>query len=357
MRPVGDMTDRPPLTGVIEGFYGRPWTFSQRQAMVDDLADLGLDLYLYAPKADAHLRRRWVHDWPAGARAALAALAGRCRQRGVTFCPGLSPFRLYERYRKPERDRLRRRVEQLNRLAAPRLAVLFDDMPGAVPELAARQAEILYDIDRFSDGEGLLVCPTYYSDDPVLDRVFGPRPARYRERLGSALPAGAVVLWTGAAVCPERVSAEDLRGAAEAFGQPVALWDNWPVNDGAVRSRHLFLGPPPDRQGALSRHCVGHLCNAMNQPVLSLPALAGLAALHGRIGDADGWLRARLGSGTSRALAEDASLLAGTPRDRLSGRQRARLRERYGALPGPAAKELLAWLEGAWQFDPACLTD
>ena len=43
------------LTGAIEGFYGRPWAPAERLQLVSDLAELGLDAYLYAPKADAHL--------------------------------------------------------------------------------------------------------------------------------------------------------------------------------------------------------------------------------------------------------------------------------------------------------------
>lgn len=345
------------LTGLIEGFYGRPWTFAQRRIMVDDLARLGLDTYLYAPKADAHLRRRWTEDWPASERRALEALAAHCRERDVAFCPGLSPFRLHECYGPEQRRRLRERLRSLDDLGAPLLAVLFDDMPGALPELAARQAEIVTDIAAWSDAAELLVCPTYYSDDPVLDRVFGVRPPAYREQLGAALPARARVLWTGSAVCPGAVSRDDLASAAAAFGRAVTLWDNWPVNDSATRSRHLYLSAPPAREGALTDCCAGHLCNAMNQPTLSLPALAGLAALHGRIGDAGEWLRQRLGGAMSAALAADAALLATVPRDELAAPDLLQLRERYATLAGAPGREMLAWLAGDWAFDPACLTD
>ena len=49
----------PPTLGVIEGFFGRPWPHRERLAAVAFLAKAGYDFYLYAPKADARLRRHW----------------------------------------------------------------------------------------------------------------------------------------------------------------------------------------------------------------------------------------------------------------------------------------------------------
>ncbi|HKK23624.1 MAG TPA: beta-N-acetylglucosaminidase domain-containing protein [Pseudohaliea sp.] len=345
------------LLGAIEGFYGRPWRATERQQLVSDLAGLGLNAYLYAPKADAHLRRRWPEPWPAAEARALAALADHCDACGIALGLGLSPFRLYEDYGPAARRSLQRRIGELNGFGAPLLAILFDDMPGNCPDLAARQGEIVADVAAWSSARQLLVCPTYYSDDTVLDRVFGPRPPAYREALGAALPEGVQILWTGREVCAPAIAGEDLATAARAFGRPVTLWDNWPVNDGAKRSQHLYLDPPPAREGALTPACAGHLCNAMNQPVLSLPALAGLAALHGRIAAARPWLEDRLGPAVAAALAADAAAFRDRRRDALSDEERVRLQARYGALPGAAAREVLAWLDGAWTFDPDCLTD
>ena len=85
--------------------------------------------------------------------------------------------------------------------------------------------------------------------------------------------------------------------------------------------------------------------------------MAGLAELHGRLPSAADWLAGRLGPAVAAALAEDAALLEQRPRDTLAETESARLRERYGALGGAAPRELLAWLDGAWTFDPDCLTD
>ncbi|MEM8563363.1 MAG: beta-N-acetylglucosaminidase domain-containing protein, partial [Pseudomonadota bacterium] len=47
------------LRGVVEGFYGRPWSFQTRTDYAQFIADLGLNTYLYCPKSDPYLRKQW----------------------------------------------------------------------------------------------------------------------------------------------------------------------------------------------------------------------------------------------------------------------------------------------------------
>jgi hypothetical protein len=46
-----------PELGMIEGFYGKPWTWEEREENVAWLARHGYRFYLYAPKADPFLRQ------------------------------------------------------------------------------------------------------------------------------------------------------------------------------------------------------------------------------------------------------------------------------------------------------------
>ena len=45
--------------GVIEGFYGAPWSAAERLRLFDWMASWGLNTYLYAPKDDLHHRAIW----------------------------------------------------------------------------------------------------------------------------------------------------------------------------------------------------------------------------------------------------------------------------------------------------------
>ena len=74
-----------PELGVIEGYFGDPWSHADRLAVVALLAPLGFGFFHHAPKADAFLRRRWREPHPDAAAAALAALSAHCRRNGLRF--------------------------------------------------------------------------------------------------------------------------------------------------------------------------------------------------------------------------------------------------------------------------------
>ena len=199
------MSDTPPL-GIIEGYYGRPWSAADRLATIADLAPLGFSFFIHAPKADPFLRRRWREDHPQAEGAALAELAAACRALGVRFGVGLSPYEIYLGFDDDARTALARKLAWLDDIGVTDLAILFDDMRGDLPDLADRQVEILHWIAERTAATRLVMCPTYYSDDPVLDRVFGDRPPGYLDRLGEALDPAIDVFWTGTEVCSREYS-------------------------------------------------------------------------------------------------------------------------------------------------------
>ncbi|TXS89053.1 hyaluronidase [Parahaliea maris] len=345
------------LTGIVEGYYGRTWSQADRLAYARLMPAMGLNAYLYCPKADPFLRRQWQQHWPARQWAELQDLAAQFATAGVEFGVGLSPFALYQRYGAAERRQLKEKLARIAELDAPLLAVLFDDMPGDVPDLAERQAEILADVQRCLPGVRLLMCPTYYSSDPVLQKHFGPMPANYWERLGEFLAPEIDIFWTGERVCADTIARAEVEDLQEAFRRPLTLWDNYPVNDGALRSRHLYLEPLPGREAGLGQALRGHFCNPMNQPWLSLPALAGLGALHGAPALPADWMADKLGREVWEKLQADAGRFRDPGLDGLAAQEREELAAEYAALPGAAAAEVVAWLRDEYAFDPACLTD
>jgi len=232
-----------------------------------------------------------------------------------------------------------------------------DEVTSHVADLAARQAQIVADVCARAGDARVLVCPTYYSFDPQLERYFGAMPAAYWEQLGQWLPAAVDIFWTGNEVCSRRIEAADIRCINGRLGRPVLLWDNYPVNDGAERSRYLYTRPLDGRDPALAALLRGHLCNPMNQGLLSLPALAGLAALHGRRGFCAGDLQRILGAPVWQRLQRDGALFQDAGLDGMGRERCAQLAAEYAALPGAAAAEIAAWLRGEYRFDPACLTD
>lgn len=348
--------------GVIEGFYGRPWPHALRLAYAEWLRPLGLDAYLYAPKSDPWLRRCWRQDWDRADWHRMQALAARYARCGAELGIGLSPMGLQSNPEAQGMRLLRAKIRRINELEVPLLAILFDDMPGGQSDLAQRQLDIVHAALLVTNAKRVLVCPSYYTVDPVLERVFGPRPDGYWEALGAGLPPQVGVFWTGNRVCAEGICAQDLETISDLLCRPVTLWDNYPVNDGAQRSEHLFLEPAPDRDPALREAAAGHFCNAMNQPMLSLPALAALGQSYGRAAADQAWLESVLGKNTWAALRADAAEFGTARRSALPPARLAALLHRYQALAAhkgesAAALEVVDWLSGGYAFDPACLTD
>ncbi len=190
----------PPL-GIIEGYYGPIWPEADRVATLRALAPHGYGFFIHAPKGDPFLRRRWREPHPPEAKAMLERLSAACVDAGVRFGVGLSPYELYRGFGDDAKSALGAKLAEFDALGVRELAILFDDMRGDVPDLARNQADILHWIGERTAAERLIVCPSYYSDDPVLDRVFGDRPPRYLEDLGRALDPAIEVFWTGPEVC------------------------------------------------------------------------------------------------------------------------------------------------------------
>jgi len=342
----------PPLA-LIEGFFGRPWSWPDRHEAVRFLAPHGYGAYLYAPKADPWLRRRWQEPYPAETLAALAEFGAACRGAGVRLGAGLSPFELHLHAEGDWQTPLDAKLAQLDEAGVEDLAILFDDMRGDVPDLAERQAEIVHHAAEHSGASTLLCCPSYYSDDPILDTAFGERPAFYLEQLGRLLDPSIHILWTGEEVVSREYSPGHLARVAGAIGRKPFLWDNYPVNDGARMPQHLHLRAFTGRPATIAAQIAGHGINLASQPVLSrIPALT-LAQSYAR-GDAyeygaafDFAAAAVLGEPLAERVRRDLLTLQDRGLDRLAER-RATLRDRYAAFDHPAAREIVAWLDGAW---------
>jgi hypothetical protein len=342
--------------GIVEGYFGPPWSFAERRATMAALREHGYRFFNHAPKADAYLRQRWREPHPAAACAALADFAAACRAQRTRFGVGLSPFEAWLDFGAASREALRGKLAQLDEIGIDDQALLFDDMRGDLPDLAERQAEIVDFAAGRTRATRLIVCPTYYSDDPLLDRVFGARPAGYLEDLGRMLDPSIDIFWTGEAVCSRAFSLEHLEGVAARLRRRPFLWDNYPVNDGPRMSEHLHLRPFSGRPAALAGVIAAHAINPALQATLTrLPAftLARSYAAADRYREDEAFRVAAevvVGAELAAVLAADLPLLHDAGRERLGG-ERSRWRERYAAFDHDAAREVLRWLDGdyAWQ--------
>ena len=338
--------------GIIEGFYGPLWSWTQRRQLVQRLAPHGYGFYLYAPKSDPLLRRRWQELHPPQAAAEMAEFASFCKATGVRFGVGLSPFELFNNFDDQARQALTRKLAFFDQLGLDELAILFDDMQSSGPQMAQVQADIVHWIAERSTARRFSVCPTYYSDDPVLDRVFGQRPVGYLQTLGRLLDPAIQIFWTGEEVCSREISPGHLKRVGQLLGRKPLLWDNYPVNDGNRMSAHLHLRGFSGRPAANAAHIAGHGINAALQPTLtSIPAIT-LAQSYKLGPDYEYgkafYLAARdvLGIKLADRLQADLLMLQDAGLGRLSAERKQALVHTYDGFDHPAADEVLRWLAG-----------
>jgi hyaluronoglucosaminidase len=265
--------------GVIEGFFGKPWNWESRLSGADFLRDSGFQFYIYAPKSESFLRRRWREPIPVETRQHLSALSARCRQSGLAFGIGLTPFEIYRNYDASAQASLRAKVLQINQVGVDILCVLFDDMRGDVEGLAATQARVISDICNWSSAGSFIVCPTYYSHDQRLAREFGAPPKAYLCDLGRAVDPRIDFFWTGEKIISEGYSALHLAEVAADMGRKPFIWDNSIANDSKTRTNFLYLDPAAGAWDLPADQVAGIAINPMNQPYLSRIALRGFQSI------------------------------------------------------------------------------
>jgi len=344
-----------PELGIIEGFYGKPWTWEERKETAAFLAPHGFRFYLYAPKADPFLRRRWQEDHPRQFADNLTSFAKHCRDMGVRFGVGLSPYESYDNFDATARDALARKLSFFDELAVDDLAILFDDMRGDTPGIAKRQVEIVHWAFERTRAARVIVCPTYYTDDPILDRVFGARPPGYVRELGENLHSSIEIFWTGEEVISRQYSPGHLERVTDELKRKPFVWDNYPVNDGQRMSQYLHLRGFTGRPASMADHVAAHGINPALQPVLGrIPAIT-LAESY-RLGDAYQYGTAFahactevLGTELGAIVREDLLTLQDIGLDRLGEKEKL-LRDRYEGVDHPGAREIVAWLDGGYRI-------
>lgn len=351
-----------PSLGLIEGYYGKPWSWAARTAQAEFLQGYGYNFYMYAPKADRFLRKGWRELHPDAQSQAIADFAAHCRRLGVRFGVGLSPFEIYRDFNASAQAALARKLQHLDRLGVRDLGILFDDMQGDLPGLADTQIRIVQWIAERSGADRIIMCPTYYSDDPLLDSGYGRRPPGYLEAMGKGLDPAIEMFWTGEEVCSREYSPGHLARVTEQMRRKPFLWDNYPVNDGPRMSQYLYLRAITGRPAEMGLHLAAHAVNPALQPVLTrIPALtlaesyrAGTSYEYG--GAFERAAGAVLGADLARAVRRHLSYLNDTGLDQL-GETAIRLRARYSAIDHDGAREIVDWLDGHWRITAEMMED
>lgn len=253
--------------GVVEGFYGRPWTAAQRAELCRWMASVGLNSYLYAPKDDPKHRLHWFRPYTPKEAEELGALIRSCQRLGIRFVYGLAPGYRADFGPKRMERLLQAKIRQLRGLGCGDFALLFDDIP---PEGSAEHLrrygswagahitwthQVLRQLRREPNSGTLFFCPTPYCGSFAGDISTNAYLREIGERLDPQIP----VFWTGKDIVARELGVEEMRQLRCVLGRPPILWDNLFANDYDLR--RLYLGPYGGREPGIVREVSGILVN------------------------------------------------------------------------------------------------
>ncbi|GAB7030171.1 beta-N-acetylglucosaminidase domain-containing protein [Streptomyces platensis] len=270
-----------PRRGVIEGFYGTPWSHRARLDQLDFYGAHKLNTYVYSPKDDAYLREKWRDPYPTDRLGQLKELVDRARARHVDFTYALSPGLSVCYSSDTDLKALTAKFQTLWDIGVRDFAVPLDDISYTHWNCAADQ-------ERFGTGGGAAgaaqahllnrVNQDFIAGHPgarplemVPTEYYDVKPTPYKKALATQLDENVVVEWTGVGVIAPTMTVAQAEQAREVFGHPILTWDNYPVND-YVTSR-LLLGPFNGREKGLPGKLAGITANPMIQPAASKIAL------------------------------------------------------------------------------------
>ncbi len=350
--------------GIIEGYFGDPWSMDARLEYPSLLSEMGYKFFIYAPKNDPHLRRLWDQQWPDDYINQLNNLVQSFHHHGIEFGIGFTPSgdasAVYQ-----DASLLKRRLSEIvSSVPLDYFVLLFDDLVNNDKEKLAYYQIAITDIvlEQTSSVARHIICPSYYSFDPILEKVFGTRPENYWQEFAVNLDKSVDLFWTGEKVCSSGYSKEHLEKVTALLGRKPFLWDNYPVNDGKNMADYLYLEPFDQRGSELSELTSGHAINPMRQPRLNKIVLATLGFAYAdkplNMENEQYWRIAQkfLGKDAACALRQDWQLFAKTGLGAISSSQLENLKKKYCQIQSQGAVEILDYLNGKYVFDPACLT-
>jgi len=269
------------IRGVVEGFYGTPWTMEKRREIVRFLGEHGYNLYIYAPKNDQLHRKRWRNMYDEDFKSAFSELVCEGSSRGVTVAFSVSPGLAVKYSSDADIDTMVSKFTEMASAGVRSFALFYDDIPETLvheedmkefTSLAQAQTFFTNTVyrslrEKVGNISRFIVCPTQY---------HGKEITQYMKTLGREIDRGISILWTGSSVCSEKLSVENAKLAEMAFRRKPLFWDNYPVND-AFMIPELHVGPYEGRDPEIVKHSEGIVLNPMMQPYASKIALGSAA--------------------------------------------------------------------------------
>ena len=241
MLPALTINDWPDLhyRGVVEGFYGTPWSHEVRLSLIDVYGRYKMNYYIYGPKDDPyHSSPNWRQPYPEDEAAEIQDLVKACNRNRVNFVWAIHPGQDIK-WNEEDYLNLLNKFEAMYQLGVRAFAIHFDDISGEGTNPLKQTALLNRLNEEFVKHKGdvasLIVCPTDYT------RLWAnPTERGSLVRYGETLDKSVDVFWTGDAVCSD-LTEGTMEWVNSRIQRPALFWWNYPVTDYA---RYILMQGP-----------------------------------------------------------------------------------------------------------------
>jgi len=211
--------------GVIEGFYGNPWSHLDRLRQFEFYGKHKLNIYVYGPKDDPYHRAHWRDPYPETEAAKLRELVEAAHRNRVQFVWAIHPGGDIK-WNKQDSLAVVNKLNLMYGLGVRTFAVFFDDIGGEGAR-AEKQAGLMnYLTDNFvrkhKDVQPLIICPTQYNKNWS--------GGDYLSTLGTKMYPEVRIMWTGNSVV-DMIDRDDMEWINAQIKRKAFIWLNYPVND------------------------------------------------------------------------------------------------------------------------------
>lgn len=257
-----------PIRGVVEGFYGKPWSHEQRLRGLQNFGDFYMNTFFLAPKDIPWQRFNWRSAFDSTFLSSTKELIETGHRNAIEVVICVSPGLSVKYSDEADVDAVVNRYRQVMNLGAHHFGLLWDDIAwelsheediATYTSTAAAHADFtnrVWEKLFAHDPKAVLtICPMHYSGR-------GNEP--YIQELGKELHPRVNMMWTGRSIISEYLDISDAVIFQRSALRPPLYWDNFPVNDGGLQ-KNLYIGPVRGREVGLHKYSAGLVSNPMLQ--------------------------------------------------------------------------------------------